>query len=88
MLVDYEDAMFASFVKKICDKYKQQPYIFALYRSLDQQVYCKHLNNIQCDGPAVRCRFWSLQRKMNASYVKNHQREGPEVYDKIKKYQF
>ena len=59
---------------KVCDNVKQQPCIVAVYRSLEQQVYCKYLNNIQCEGPAVRCRFWSLQRKMYAKYVKNQQR--------------
>ena len=57
MLVDDEDAMFECTVGKICDKIKQQPCIVAVYRSLKQQVYCKYLNSIQCDGPAVRCRF-------------------------------
>ena len=57
MLVDHEDAMFARIVGKIRDKRKQQPCIVAVYRSLERQVYCKYLNNIQCDGPAVRCRL-------------------------------
>ena len=57
MLVDHEDAMFASTVRNICDKIKQQPCIVVVYRFLEQQVYCKCLNNIQCDGPELRCRF-------------------------------
>ena len=62
-----------------------QPCIVAVYRSLEQQMYCKYLNNIQCEGPAVRCRFWSLQRKMYAKYVKNQQREGRAVNENINK---
>ena len=57
MLVDHEDAMFARIVGNIFDKIKQQPCIVGVYRLLEQQVYCKYLNNIQCDGPEVRCRL-------------------------------
>ena len=57
MLVDHEDAMFARIVWKICDNIKQQPCIVAIYRSLEQQVYCKYLNNIQYEGPEVLCRL-------------------------------
>ena len=42
---------------KICDNIKQQPCKVAVYWSLERQVYCKYLNNIQCDGPVVRCRL-------------------------------
>ena len=56
-----------------------------VYWSLERQMYCKYLNNIQCEGPAVQCRFWSLQRKMYAKYVNNQKREGPAVNDKIDK---
>ena len=48
-------------------------------------MYCKYLNNIQCEGPAVRFRFWSLQRKMYAKDVKNQQREVLAVIDPINK---
>ena len=43
---------------KKCGKRKQQPWIFAVYRSLERIYFCKYLNNIQCESPAVRCRFW------------------------------
>ena len=68
---------------KICDKRKRKPWIVAVYRSLERQMYCKYLNNIQCEGPAVRCRFWSLQRKMYAKYLNNQQREGQAVIEDI-----
>ena len=70
---------------KICDKRKQQPWIVAFYWSLERQMFCKVLNNIQCDGPALRCNFWSLQCKMYAKYVNNQQRKGRAVNNDINK---
>ena len=67
------------------DKRKQQPWIVAVYWSLERQFFCKYLNNIQCDGPAVRCRFWLLQCKIYIKYVNNQQREGRAVNDKTNK---
>ena len=46
-------------------------------------MYCKYLNNIQYEVPAVRGRLWLLQRNIYAKYVKNQQHEGPAVNDKI-----
>ena len=60
MLVDHKDSMFARTVGKICDKIKQQPCIVEVYWSLEQQVYCKYLNNIECDGPEIRCRLITI----------------------------
>ena len=87
VLVDNENTMFARIVGNICDKRKQQPRIVAVYWLLERQIYWKYLNNIQCEGLAVWCRFRSLQRKMYAEYVKNQQHEKPAVNDKIKKLQ-
>ena len=70
---------------KICDKREWQPWIVAVYRLLKRKMYCKYLNNIQCEGPAVQCRFWSLQHRMYAKYVNNQQREGPTVNKNINK---
>ena len=42
---------------KICDKRKRQPWIVMFYRLLERQMYCIYFNNIQCEVPAVRCRF-------------------------------
>ena len=66
VLVDDEDATFARIVGKTCKKRKRQPWIVSVYRSLERQIYCNYWNNIQCEGPSVRCRFWSFQRKMYA----------------------
>ena len=38
---------------KHCDKRKQQPWIVAVYWSLERQMYCKYVNNQQREGPAV-----------------------------------
>ena len=70
---------------KICDKIKRQPLIVVVYRLLKRQMYCKYLNNIQYEGPAVRCRLRLLQRKMYAKYVKNQQRECLSVCDAVNK---
>ena len=85
MLFYHEDAMVARIVWKICNKRKRQSLIVAIYRSLERQMYCDCWKNIQCEDPSVRCRFWSLQRKMYAKYVNNQQREGLAVYDTINK---
>ena len=85
VLVDDKDATFAHNDGKICDKGKQQPWIVAVYFSLEWQMYCKYFNNIHFEGPAVRYRLWSLQRKMYAKYVNNQKREVPKVNDKIDK---
>ena len=85
MLVDEKDTTFARIFGRICDKRKGQPQIVAVYWLLERQIYCKYLNNIQCEGPAVRCSLWSLQRKMYAKYVNTQQREGLAVNDKMKK---
>ena len=47
MLVGDEDATFARIVGGVCGKIKQQPLIDAVNRSLEQQMYCKYLNNTQ-----------------------------------------
>ena len=72
---------------KNCDKRKQQPWIVAVYRSLERQMYCKYWNNIQCEGLAIRCGFWWLQQKMYVRYVNNQQCETQAVNDFKKKYQ-
>ena len=55
---------------KICNKRKWQPWIVAVYWSLERQMHCNCRKHIQCEGPEVRCWFWSLQRKMYAKYIK------------------
>ena len=72
MLVDDKDTTFAHI--GVAD-----------YRLLEQQMYCTYLNNIQCEGPAVRCRLQLLQHKMYEKYVNNQQHEGMTVNDKINK---
>ena len=78
-------AMVARIVWNICNKRKQQPWIVAVYRSLERQMYCNFWKHIQCECPAVRCRFWSFQHKIYAKYVNNKQREGMAVYNTINK---
>ena len=85
MLVDHEDASVARIVWKICNKRKQQPWIVPVYRSSERQMYCNYWKHIQCEGTAVRCRFWSLQQKMYAKYVKNKLHECLAVYGVINK---
>ena len=68
---------------KICNKIKQQPWIVAVYWSLERQIYFDYWKHIQCEGPAVRCKFWSLRCNLYAKYVKIQQREVMAVYDAI-----
>ena len=77
--------MVARIVWKICNKRKRQLWIVAVYRLTERQMYCNFWKHIQCDGPALQCMFWSLQRKMYAKYVNNQQLEGLAVYDAINK---
>ena len=53
MLVDDEEAPFACIIDIICDKIKQQPLIFMVYRLLEWKMYYKYVNNIQREGPSV-----------------------------------
>ena len=53
MLLDDKDTMFACIVGKIGDEIKQRPWIVVVYWSLEQQMYCKYVNNQQREGPAV-----------------------------------
>ena len=53
MLVDDKEATFAHIVDKICDETKQRPWIVVVYRSLEQQMYSKYVNNQQREVPAV-----------------------------------
>ena len=53
MLVDDKEATFACIVNRICDKIKQQLWIFAVHRLLERQMYVKYVNNQQREGPAV-----------------------------------
>ena len=85
MLVDDEDSTFARIVWKICHKRKRQPWIVAVYRSLERQIYFNCWKEIQCEDQAVQCRFWSLQRKIYAKIRKNQQREVPAVLGAINK---
>ena len=70
---------------EICDKKKRQPWLVAVYRLLKQLMYCNCWKHIQCEGPAVQCRFWWLQHKIYAKYVNNQQRKGLSVYNVIHK---
>ena len=45
--------MFACIVDILCDKIKQQPWIAAVYWSLQRQMYEKYDNNQQREGPEV-----------------------------------
>ena len=53
MLIDDKDATFACIFGGLCDVIKWQPLIVVYYRSLEQQMHCKYVNNQQCGGPAV-----------------------------------
>ena len=85
VLVDDEYETCARIVENICDKIKRQVWIAAVYLPLERQMYWKYLNNIQCEGPSVRCRLWSLQQKHYVKYVNNQQREVLAVNYKINK---
>ena len=53
MLVDDKEATFACIVDRIYDKIKQQPWIVAVYQSLERQMYAKYVNNQQREVTAV-----------------------------------
>ena len=57
MSVNDKDVTFAHIVEGICDVIKKQPWIVAVYRSLERQMYYKYVNNRQREGPEVQCRL-------------------------------